>query len=156
MQAQYEALEAKIEDLALKGSGLKPDVKPTVTACRALQERADALINNVKRHNELIDQAHQQWLQHAKRMIGLGAEAKPEEKTGEAVPLDLLRQLSDITSAHDRIVKDLPDLRARLDHADECTAVYRKTIDQKTSDLTMRESEQIKACQSAGLYPPGK
>ena len=42
----------------------------------------------------------------------LGAEAKPEEKTREAVPLDLLRQLSDITSAHDRLVKDLPGLRA--------------------------------------------
>jgi len=156
LQAQYEALEAKIKDLALKGSGLEPDPKPTVTACTALQERSDSLINSVKRHNELIDEAHQQWLHHAKRMIGLGAKPKPEQKVGEVVPPGLLRQLSDITETHDRIVRELPALETRFLHADECAAVYKKTIDEKVSELTTRESEQIKACQSAGLYPPDK
>jgi hypothetical protein len=35
-----------------------------------------------------------------------------------------------------------------LEHVDACVAVYRKTIDKKNADLTVRESEQVKACQS--------
>jgi len=39
-------------------------------------------------------------------------------------------------------------LEAQLEHVDACVAVYRKTIDKKNADLTVRESEQVKACQS--------
>jgi hypothetical protein len=44
----------------------------------------------------------------------------------------------------------------RLKHADECTQLYSQTIDKKTSDLTVRETELVKACQSISLYPPQK
>ncbi|MGA2723858.1 MAG: hypothetical protein ABSG79_15790 [Bryobacteraceae bacterium] len=47
-------------------------------------------------------------------------------------------------------------LEIKLKHADECAAVYQKTIDEKASDVTTRETEQIKACQSIDLYPPAK
>jgi hypothetical protein len=47
-------------------------------------------------------------------------------------------------------------LKFKLDHVDGCAAVYRKTIDEKAADITTREAEQIKACQSVDLYPPHK
>jgi hypothetical protein len=45
-------------------------------------------------------------------------------------------------------------LEIRLVHVDSCVATYHKTIDKKGSDLTVRESEQVKTCQSLDLYPP--
>jgi chromosome segregation ATPase len=135
LQAQYEDLESKIEDAVLKGTGLSRDVHPVVTTCKALEERSGRLIKAVERNNELIGEAHKQWLQHAQRMIELGAKPRPEKKTGELIPIDMLRQLSETAETHDRIVEELPTLESRLVHADDCVAIYRKTIDEKVSDL---------------------
>lgn len=35
-----------------------------------------------------------------------------------------------------------------------CTAIYHDTIDKKVKDLTVREEQQVRACQALGLYPP--
>ena len=35
-----------------------------------------------------------------------------------------------------------------------CWTIFRNTVDKKINDLTVRETEQIKACQSLGYYPP--
>jgi hypothetical protein len=35
-----------------------------------------------------------------------------------------------------------------------CAAVYRNTADKKVSDLTVKEGQQVRACQAVGLYPP--
>jgi hypothetical protein len=35
-----------------------------------------------------------------------------------------------------------------------CRMVYRSTIDKKKSDLTVRQEQQIKACDALGMYPP--
>jgi hypothetical protein len=42
--------------------------------------------------------------------------------------------------------------RTRIRNA--CAIVYSKTADKKVSDLTVRESQQVQACQALGLYPP--
>ncbi len=49
---------------------------------------------------------------------------------------------------------EIDSLRDQLKFVDSCSATYRKTIDKKNADLTVRESEQVKTCQSLGLYPP--
>lgn len=36
----------------------------------------------------------------------------------------------------------------------KCAIIYDQTINKKVSELTVKESEQIKACQSLGNYPP--
>jgi hypothetical protein len=51
---------------------------------------------------------------------------------------------------------ELDTLEKQLKYVDSCIATYRKTIDKKNADLTVRESEQVNACQSLDLYPPGK
>ena len=35
-----------------------------------------------------------------------------------------------------------------------CTVIYQNTIDKKVKELTVREEEQVRACQVLGLYPP--
>ena len=35
-----------------------------------------------------------------------------------------------------------------------CSEVYKNTIDKKVRDLTVREEQQVRACQALGLYPP--
>jgi hypothetical protein len=51
---------------------------------------------------------------------------------------------------------ELDTLEKQLKYVDSCIATYHKTIDKKNADLTVRESEQVKACQSLDLYPPAK
>jgi hypothetical protein len=42
--------------------------------------------------------------------------------------------------------------RARLRAA--CAVIYKNTADKKMGDLTVKEDQQVKACQALGLYPP--
>jgi hypothetical protein len=35
-----------------------------------------------------------------------------------------------------------------------CAVIYQNTIDKKIRDLTVREDQQVRACQRLGLYPP--
>lgn len=35
-----------------------------------------------------------------------------------------------------------------------CTVIYQKTVDMKVKDLTVREEQQVRACQALSLYPP--
>lgn len=35
-----------------------------------------------------------------------------------------------------------------------CQQAYNKTADKKVADLTVREEQQVRACQALGLYPP--
>jgi hypothetical protein len=156
--AEYEALELKIATVALKGSSYSvPESQPVATTCAALKERSALQLKDATQHNELIEQEHKDWADHAIKMIALGRKPGPETHIGgQPVPLDMLRQLNALTETHDRIASELPTLESRLKHADECVAVYKKTIDEKVADLTTRESEQIKACMALGLYPPDK
>lgn len=45
-------------------------------------------------------------------------------------------------------------LEAALEEVDGCARLYRGTIDKKVSDLTTRETDRIKGCKAADLYPP--
>jgi hypothetical protein len=46
------------------------------------------------------------------------------------------------------------DAEARRKLRANCTTIYQNTIDKKVRDLTVREEEQVRACQTLGLYPP--
>jgi hypothetical protein len=68
----------------------------------------------------------------------------------------LLRQAELLRKQLDVATPQLKVLQARLQHADECVQVFHETIDAKVSDLTIRQTELVKACQSMNLYPPEK
>ena len=42
------------------------------------------------------------------------------------------------------------------ENADACTEIYHTTIDVKVSDLTVKQTELVKGCQSLDSYPPWK
>ena len=44
-------------------------------------------------------------------------------------------------------------LTAQLDNVDDCTKLYRRTSNKKTSDVTVKENEDIKGCLQVELYP---
>jgi hypothetical protein len=53
-----------------------------------------------------------------------------------------------------RAEKEAADAEERRILRANCTVIYQKTIDKKVKDLTVREEEQVRACQVLGLYPP--
>ena len=70
----------------------------------------------------------------------------------ESNPLRRERLNNKITEIHD----GLEVLQIRFNHVDDCLGLYTTTIDKKTSDLTTREIDGIKACKTVDLYPPAK
>jgi hypothetical protein len=48
----------------------------------------------------------------------------------------------------------VPIIKARLDHVDDCLKLYSATADERTGDLTQRETDQITACKAQMMYPP--
>jgi len=57
---------------------------------------------------------------------------------------------ADARDARAKAEKDAKAAEVRL----ACTVIYRNTADRKISDLTVKEEQQVRACQALGLYPP--
>lgn len=53
-----------------------------------------------------------------------------------------------------RAEKDAADAEDRRILRVNCTVIYQSTIDKKVKELTVREEQQVRACQVLGLYPP--
>jgi hypothetical protein len=86
-------------------------------------------------------------------------ESRADYEVRKNACLAAFRQLQNtpaLFAALDAAIQNDKALQFKLDHADDCAAIYQKTIDEKAADTTTRESEQIKACRSADLYPPRK
>lgn len=75
-------------------------------------------------------------------------------RANKAMRDELDAHIEQLKMKRSEMIDLLPDLAERLEYADDCMAVFRKTIDKKTSDLTVRENSQIKACMTMDLYPP--
>ena len=73
-----------------------------------------------------------------------------------AVSLSFRGPLHDILAGKQECELATSTAKMRLDHVDECLAVYNKTIDKKISDLTTRDVDSVAACKAAELYPPQK
>jgi predicted P-loop ATPase len=74
------------------------------------------------------------------------AEEAKEEARKEALESARLTKLRAIQAAKD--AEERRRIRAG------CGAIYRSTADRKVSDLTVKEEQQVRACQALGLYPP--
>lgn len=57
-------------------------------------------------------------------------------------------------NAKARMEQAAKDARERERLRAVCFEVYRMTADKKVGDLTVREEQQVRACQALGLYPP--
>src|ERR1035441_168380 len=61
---------------------------------------------------------------------------------------------ADAKAAKDRWDADAKAAEEKRRLRANCMVIYQNTIDRKVEDLTVREEEQVRACQVLGLYPP--
>jgi hypothetical protein len=78
-----------------------------------------------------------------------------EDTTGYSVEqlqakVDRTRHTIDL---YGNLIVEVARQKNRLEHVDACTALYHRTIDKKTSDLTVRETTLVKDCTAMDLYP---
>jgi hypothetical protein len=71
------------------------------------------------------------------------AEERKRREAQEAARAAKVRAEEDAKAAEER-------RKARV----ACASVYQATIDKKVKDLTVREEQQVQACQVLNLYPP--
>uniref|UniRef100_Q022G9 Uncharacterized protein n=1 Tax=Solibacter usitatus (strain Ellin6076) TaxID=234267 RepID=Q022G9_SOLUE len=60
----------------------------------------------------------------------------------------------DASLARNRAEQEAAAAEERRKLRANCTLIYQNTIDTKVKDLTIREEQQVRACQVLGLYPP--
>jgi len=65
--------------------------------------------------------------------------------------LEKVGPLHDTTIHRQRVIVMLEKV---VSHVDECKELYTKTIDMKVSDMTQRQTDNIKACKALASYPP--
>ena len=64
------------------------------------------------------------------------------------------RRLKPIFTKLDELSAKVDILQQRLEHADDCAALYRSTIDRAVSSLTVRQTKQVAECTALDEYPP--
>jgi flagellar biosynthesis GTPase FlhF len=57
-------------------------------------------------------------------------------------------------AAEAKAKQDAAEAEERARARAACEVVYRETADTKLKDLTVRQEQQVRACQALGLYPP--
>jgi hypothetical protein len=99
-------------------------------------------------------------------LISFSVKLQDPEKVARLTLSDLKKQAEDeaakeATAEADAKAKkaaieaEIREQKAELKKlADTCKVVYRTTANKKIADLTVREDEQVKACQALGLYRP--
>lgn len=63
------------------------------------------------------------------------------------------KALQDTLQLYEHLIVEVARKKNQLEHVDDCTALFHRTIDKKTSDLTVRETTQLKECTAMDLYP---
>lgn len=138
---------------------------PNVKGCKTAELFRFSLLlaENSKTHIELppvkVDLTTQ--LQELK----VKQEAAAAERLAKREAEDALRAKADAAEAarQKRLAAEQKKKNAEQDarNAEErrklranCATIYQNTIDTKVKDLTVREEEQVRACQVLGLYPP--
>jgi hypothetical protein len=85
------------------------------------------------------------------RMLqALSDESGPPMECPEILVTELERRTNELRPK----LEALKLLQTRLTYVDSCAETFQSTINEKFSDQTRREIEQINACKSLGMYPP--
>jgi hypothetical protein len=56
--------------------------------------------------------------------------------------------------AKERAAEEARASEERRKIRDACGLIYKNTADKKVGDVTVKEEQQVRACQALGLYPP--
>jgi hypothetical protein len=116
---------------------------------------------NLKSQYEALESEHDRNAAKLAADQALADKAKDQGKTDDwrAFMLEALRDATyGLALVHkiEPIAADLMLWRKRLTSADDCSKLFRDTIDKKRSDLTVRETDSVAGCKLLDLYPPQK
>jgi hypothetical protein len=110
-------------------------------AAQAERERI-AAEEQAERTRVAAEEQAKEDVAEAARQKRLAAEAKKKQADEDA------------RAAKIRADRDAKEAEERQKIRATCTIVYQNTIDTKLKDLTVRQEQQVRACQALGLYPP--
>lgn len=114
-------------------------------------------------NGERVDLAKQNEELNAKREDErrLAAEAQARNRAVEAAREERQaaeqrkqRAAADARYARLKAEQDVKDAQERARIRAACSIIYQKTAEMKTRDLTVKQEQQVRACQALGLYPP--
>jgi hypothetical protein len=103
------------------------------------------------------------WQSPEDRRIAAEAQARKDAARRKIVAAERKRKLAeqersqadlDARIAKERAEQETQEAQERRKVRTACSAIYRDTADKKLRDLTVREDQQVRACQALGLYPP--
>lgn len=101
--------------------------------------------NEAKRQAEEAEEARKAAIQ-AEKEAALKKKQAAERKKKEAIEAEENRRKAAEDAA--KAAEEARKIRAA------CAAIFKGTADKKISDLTVREEQQVRACQALNLYPP--
>jgi colicin import membrane protein len=113
-------------------------------AAKAEQER-QAAIERDKADKAAVEQDKKEWaaakVEAAKRKRLVAEQKKKQDE-------------ADLRDAKTKAEEDAKAAEKQRKVRAACTEIYKNTIDKNVKDLTVREEQQVAACQLVGLYPP--
>lgn len=81
-------------------------------------------------------------------------EAEAAKRAKEEAALAAMRAKADAVRRRVEAEEQARDAEEGRKVRAACTAIYKSTADKRMGDLTVKEDQQVKACQALGLYPP--
>lgn len=130
-------LSAESDKATIVGTNTEP---PDLSnELRAIQARRD--VEAAEQAKEAAEQAKKEVADEA-RQKRLAAEQKKKDAELNA------RIAKERAQEEARAAEERRKVRAA------CAVIYLSTADKKLKDLTVREEQQVRACQALGLYPP--
>ena len=133
-----------------RAEGLNIEIKTETTLVNLsrridqIKDQHDYTVNYVKQHPDADDR--ESLMADAERLSDQYKDAVAEMKS-------LKEKLEAYKTEREQ---NVTLLKQRVEHVDGCVKVFQVTIDMKPSDLTIRQTEQVKECRSLDLYPPQK
>ena len=122
----------------------------SIKASLILAENADIRIDGVT--GERVDYKAEREAEAAARAAAQAAQAEEERKAADAQYAAEEARRKRLAAEQKRKQVEAAEDRKRIRAA--CTIIYQNTVDKKVKDLTVREEQQVRACQVLGLYPP--
>jgi hypothetical protein len=141
LKAKREAEAAAQDEEELKAFEAQARKDAPEAAAQAKKDAAEAAAQAKKDAAEAAAQAKKDAAEAARRKR-LAAQRKQKQAEADA-QYTKMKAEEDTKAAEDR-----RKIRAA------CSNIYQSTVDKKVKDLSVREEQQVRACQALDMYPP--
>jgi hypothetical protein len=137
-----EAENAKVRINGVTGERIDLEKQRAAEAAAKLERERTAAAEQAEAERIAAEEQAKMDATEAARQKRLAAEHKKKQAEEDA------------RYAKAKAEQDAKDAEERRRIRAACGVVYQHTADKKIADLTVREEQQVRACQALGLYPP--